>query len=198
MCPAPAPPPACGRLPRLDHSTITLPGSTRLAPDTHHWSHITPSQPVSRWPVPMFRQSPVCWPAQCPGCGEQQRPTKTIIPWLPPHRRPWPGPTTPSNYGGAGSAVQYSVYSVYSTVCTVAMNVESRGWRNVRWQRPPPLHPLTIWGARPGTSSVDSSPGGDNDAEIRISCILCLVLCCHIFTSYLLCARTDDTRLLTV
>ena len=41
MCPAPAPPPACGRLPRLDHSTITLPGSTRLAPDTQHWSHIT-------------------------------------------------------------------------------------------------------------------------------------------------------------
>ena len=89
VCPAPAPPPACGRLPRLDHSTITLPGSTRLAPDTHHWSHITPPpQPVSRWPVPMFRQSPVCWPAQCPGCGEQQQPTKTIIPWLPPHRRP--------------------------------------------------------------------------------------------------------------
>ena len=23
-----------------------------------------------------------------PGCGEQQQPTKTIIPWLPPHRRP--------------------------------------------------------------------------------------------------------------
>ena len=75
MCPAPAPPPACGRLPRLDHSTITLPGSTRLAPDTHHhhWSHITPpSQPVSRWPVPMFRQSPVCWPAQAAASSSSQ------------------------------------------------------------------------------------------------------------------------------
>ena len=195
MCPAPAPPPACGRLPRLDHSTITLPGSTRLAPDTHPWSHITPpSQPVSRWP-----QCPCSDKAQCVGQPRLRRAAAanqdyySLAPSAPPPV------TRPDNTQQLRRRRQRcTVYSVYSTVCTVAMNVESRGWRNVRWQRPPPLHPLTIWGARPGTSSVDSSPGGDNDAEIRISCILCLVLCCHIFTSYLLCARTDDTRLLTV
>ena len=157
-------------------------------------SHHPPSQPVSRWP-----QCPCSDKAQCVGQPRLRRAAAanqdyySLAPSAPPPV------TRPDNTQQLRRRRQRcTVYSVYSTVCTVAMNVESRGWRNVRWQRPPPLHPLTIWGARPGTSSVDSSPGGDNDAEIRISCILCLVLCCHIFTSYLLCARTDDTRLLTV
>ena len=195
MCPAPAPPPACGRLPRLDHSTITLPGSTRLAPDTRQWSHITPHHHNQS----AAGQCPCSDKAQCVGQPRLRRAAAanqdyySLAPSAPPPV------TRPDNTQQLRRRRQRcTVYSVYSTVCTVSMNVESRGWRNVRWQRPPPLHPLTIWGARPGTSSVDSSPGGDNDAEIRISCILCLVLCCHIFTSYLLCARTDDTRLLTV
>ena len=86
--------------------------------------------------------------------------------------------------------VQYSVYSVHSVYSVYSADeCGEQGVEECPVAAPPaPLHPLTIWGARPGTSSVDSSPGGDNDAEIRISCIFC----CHILTSYLLCALTDD------
>ena len=194
MCPAPAPPPACGRLPRLDHSTITLPGSTRLAPATHHWSHITPpSQPVSRWPVPMFRQSPVCWPAQAAASSSGQP------------RLLFPGSLRtaardPARQHPATTAAPAALYSTVCTVCTVPMNVESRGWRNVRWQRPPPPCTRSPSGVRgPGPAVLIAAL-----AEIMmrrlgylVSCILYLVFCCHIFTSYLPCAAPALTTLLT-
>ena len=94
----------------------------------------------------------------------------------------------------------YRGYSVYSTVGTVPMNVEeSWGGGMSGGSAPPapcPLHPLTIWGARPGPS-----PGGDNDAEIRISCILYLVsciLCCVVTSSHLICSAPALTTLRSV
>ena len=196
MCPAPAPPPACGRLPCLDHSTITLPGSTRPGPGhssllSHHPT-ITTSQPLAPAHV---ETKPSVVPAQCPGCGEQQQPTKTIIPWLPPHRR-----RDPARQHPATTAAPAALYSVQRVQCVQYSGYSANecggelGRRNVRWQRPP-LHPA------PCTRSPSGVRGpGPALAEIMmrrlgylVSCILYLVLCCHIFTSYLLCARTDDT-----
>ena len=175
MCPAPAPPPACGRLPCLDHSTITLPGSTRPGPGhssllSHHPT-ITTSQPLASAHV---ETKPSVVPAQAAASSSSQP------------RLLFPGSlrtaavTRPDNTQQLRRRRQrctvYRGYSVYSTVGTVPMNVEeSWGGGMSGGSAPPapcPLHPLTIWGARPGPS-----PGGDNDAEIRISCILYLVSC---------------------
>ena len=60
-------PPSPGSLnhnPSWQHS----PGPGHSALVSHH----PPSQPVSRWPVPMFRQSPVCWPAQAAASSSSQ------------------------------------------------------------------------------------------------------------------------------
>ena len=74
-------PPSPGSLnhnPSWQHS----PGPGHSSLVSHHPT-ITTSQPLASAHV-QTKPSVLA----SPGCGEQQQPTKTIIPWLPPHRRP--------------------------------------------------------------------------------------------------------------
>ena len=76
-------PPSPGSLnhnPSWQHSAG--PGHSSMV--SHHPT-ITTSQPLASAHV---QTKPSVLVLASPGCGEQQQPTKTIIPWLPPHRRP--------------------------------------------------------------------------------------------------------------
>ena len=126
-------PPLPGSLnhnPSWQHSAWPRPLITALTSPTS-----TTSQPLAPAHV---ETKPSVVPAQCPGCGEQQQPTKTIIPWLPPHRR-----RDPARQHPATTAAPAALYSVQRVQCVQYSGYSANecggelGRRNVRWQRPP-------------------------------------------------------------